>query len=124
MELRGFRQQDARDLEVSEHHFRGSMEGLVVGALVSVALNRRAGQGSDLGHKVRDDLRGDVKRVIVQELIDPEQEIQQGTEPCEPGIAEHQMDEFVRRVDAAVYAFVGEALRYNQRAIERREFLV
>jgi hypothetical protein len=73
---------------------------------------------------VRDDLRGDVKRVIVQELIDPEQEIQQGTEPCEPGIAEHQMDEFVRRVDAAVYPFVGEALRYNQRAIERREFLV
>ena len=42
IELRGFRRQDARDLEVSEDHFRGSIEGLVVGALESVAINRRA----------------------------------------------------------------------------------
>ena len=106
---------------MSEHHFRGWSEGLVVGALESVALDRRAGQGADLGSKVRDDFRGDVKRVVVQELIDPEQQIQQGAEPCEPGITEHQLDEFVRRVNTAVDAFVGESFRQNQRAIERRE---
>ena len=77
MELRGFCQQDARDVEVGEHHFRGSIEGLVVGALESVALDRRAGQGAHLGHKVFDIFMGDVKRVVVQELIDPEQQIQQ-----------------------------------------------
>ena len=72
MELGCFRQQDARDVEVREHHFRGSIEGLVVGALESVALDRRAGQGTDLGHKVFDVFMSDVKRVVVQELLDPE----------------------------------------------------
>ena len=37
--LGGFCQQDARDVEVGEHHLRGSIEGLVVGALESVALD-------------------------------------------------------------------------------------
>jgi hypothetical protein len=73
MELCGFCQQDARDVEVGEHNFRGSIEGLVVGALESVALDRRAGQGAHLSHKVFDIFMGDVKRVVVQELIDPEQ---------------------------------------------------
>ncbi len=123
-ELRGFCQQDARDLEVGEDHFRGSIESLVVGALESVALDRRAGQGAHLCHKVFDIFMGDVKRVVVQELIDPEQQIQHGAEPCEPGIVEHQLDELVRRADAAVDAFVGELFRHNQRAIERQEFLV
>jgi len=40
MELCGFCQQDARDVEVGEYHFRGSIEGLIVGALESVALDR------------------------------------------------------------------------------------
>ena len=71
MELRRFCQQDSCDLEVGEHHIRGSMGGLVVGALESVALNRRVGQGAYLGHKVFDVFLGDVKRVVVQELIDP-----------------------------------------------------
>ena len=67
MELRGFYQQDARDLKVGEHHIRGSIEGLVVGALESIAFNRRAGQCAHLGHKVFDVFMGDVKRVVVQE---------------------------------------------------------
>ena len=124
MELRGFFQQDARDVEVGEDHFRGSMEGLVVGALEPIALDRRAGQGAHLGHKVFDVFMGDIKRVVLQEAIDSEQQIQHGTEPCKPGIAEHQLDELVRRADAAVDAFVGELLRHNQRAIERQKFLV
>jgi hypothetical protein len=30
----------------------------------------------------------DVEGVVIEELIDPEQEIQHGAEPCEPGIVE------------------------------------
>ena len=66
MELRCFCQQDARDPEMGEYHIRGSLERLVVGALESVALNRRAGHGAHLGHKVFDVFMGDVKRVVVQ----------------------------------------------------------
>ena len=73
---------------------------------------------------MRDDFRGNLKRVVVQELIDPEQQIQQGAKPCEPGIAEHQLDQLICGADAAVDTFVGESLRHNQRAIERHEFLV
>ena len=69
MELRGFCQQDARDVEVGEHHIRGSIEGLVVGAFESVALDRRAGQDAHLGHKVFDVFMGNIKRVVVKELI-------------------------------------------------------
>lgn len=123
-ELRCFCQQDARDMEMGKHHIGGSVERLIVGALEPVSLNRRAGQGAYLGYKVHDVFMGDVEHVVVQELIDPEQQIQQGAEPCEPGIVEHQLDEFVRRADAAVDAFVGELLRHNQRAIERQESLV
>ncbi len=111
-------------MEVSEQHVRGSMEGLVVGALKSVAFNRRAGQGARLGYQVFDVLMGNVECVVVEQLIDPEQEIQQGAEPCEPGIAEQQLDEFVRRADSAVDTFVRMLLRHNQRAIEREEALV
>jgi hypothetical protein len=39
IELRGFRRQDACNLEVSEDHLRGSIESLVIGALESVALD-------------------------------------------------------------------------------------
>ncbi len=119
MELRSFCQQDPRDVEVGEHHFRSAIEGLVVGALESVALDRRAGQRVHFCHKVFDVFLGDVKRVVVQELIDPEQQIQHRAEPCEPGVVEHQLDELVGRADAAMDAFVGELFRRNQCAIER-----
>ena len=122
--LGGFCQQDARNVKVGEHHFRGAIEGLVVGALESVALDRRAGQGAHFGHKMLDIFIRDVEGVVVEELVDPEQEIQHGAEPCEPGIVEHQLGEFVRRANAAVDAFVGESLRHNQGAIERQEFPV
>jgi len=124
IELRGFRRQDACHLEVSEDHFRGSIESLVVGALESVALDRRAGQCVHFSHKVCDDFRGHFKRVVVQELIDPEEQIQQGAEPCEPGIAKEQISKSVRGVDAAVDTFVGESFRRNQGAIERHQPLV
>ena len=88
MELRSFCQQDARDLEMREHHIRGTIEGLVVGALKSVAVDRGAGQGAHFGHKMLDIFIRDVKGVVVEELIDPEKEIQHGAEPCEPGIVE------------------------------------
>ena len=73
MELRCFCQQDARDVEVGEQDFRGSIESFVIGALESIALDRRTGQGAHLGHNVFDVFMGDVKRVVGQELIDPEQ---------------------------------------------------
>ena len=65
MDLRGFCQQDARDMEVSKHDFRVSIEGLVVGSFESVAFNRRAGQAAHLGHKVFDVFMGDVERIVV-----------------------------------------------------------
>src|SRR5262245_427073 len=123
MELRSFRQQDARDLEVREHHLRSSIEGLVVGALESVAVDRWTCQGSRLCHKVFHVFMGDVKGIVVEELIDTEQKIQQGGEPCEPGILEQQLDEFVRRADTSVDALVSVLFRHNQCAIQREEFL-
>ena len=60
-------------MEVGKHYFRRSIENLVVGALESISLDRWADQGAHLGHKVRDIFMGDVNRIVVQELIDPEQ---------------------------------------------------
>lgn len=71
---------------MGKQHFRRPMQGFIVGALESVAFERWASQGTCLGQKIFDIARGDIECVVVQESIDPEQQIQQGAEPCEPGI--------------------------------------
>lgn len=64
------------------------MQGFIVRALESVAFERWASQGTYFDQKIFDVDRGDFECVVVQESIDPEQQIQQGAEPGEPGIAE------------------------------------
>ena len=90
MELCGFCQQDARDVEVGEHHFRGSIEGLIVGAFESVALDRRVQQETGFVEQVVDVLFHDIEGLIVQQMVDPDQNVRQGVQPGEPGVLQHQ----------------------------------
>ena len=64
---------------------------------------------------------GDVAAVILEELIDPDQEIGNGMKPCEPGIALQQFEQAVHRSNRPVDAFIGLLFGNDERPVKPDE---
>jgi len=107
MELRRFCQQDLFDMEVGEHHLRGSLEGLVVGTLESVAFDRGLQQETDLLKQVVDVFFRGIESFVVQQVVDFDQDVRQGVQPGEPGVLQHQLEEQFGRADVPMNVLVG-----------------
>ena len=72
-------------MKMGEYDFGGALKGFIIGPFESVAFGRWPGQAAHFGNKMRDVFIGNVKGLICQELIDSQQEIQDGAKPGKPG---------------------------------------
>lgn len=105
---------------MGEDHIGGPLESFVIAAGESIALNRWAEQGADFcQHEF--DVDDGVLLLVVQQLIDPNDQLRERMEPGEPAIVQDQLEELAGRIHTTVNAFVSHTLRFDERFVQVQE---
>src|SRR5262245_44847554 len=106
-----------------KHHIGSPIQRFIVGPFKSFTFHRGMEENIDFLKEMFDVVIGDVAAVILEELIDPNQQIGDGMKPCEPGIALQQFQQAVHGLNRSVDAFVSLLFGNDERAVKPDEAL-
>ena len=116
----GFGQQFS-DTKMREDDIRSPIQRFIVGPFEAFAFDRRMEQSVDLVKKMLHIVIGDFATVILQQVINPYQQIGNRVEPGKPGVLLKQLKQLVHRLNRTTNALIGQLLGNDEGAMKADE---